>query len=62
MRIPFPKRHWHGGDRIVIAVGEHKGKHGVVIMYATQNEYIVRFDGENRNTTVANGALEHERK
>jgi hypothetical protein len=62
MKLPhyISRRSWSQGDRVVVAVGKHKGKHGTVTMYATKHHYLVRLDGEDRPREFHKGALDPE--
>lgn len=62
MKLPhyINRRSWGMGDRVVVAVGQHKGKHGTVTMYAAKHEYLVLLDGEKRPRQFNKGALDPE--
>lgn len=51
---------WKSGDRVVVAVGEHKGKHGTVYLHAGQGKYLVILDKESRARKFLKGALDPE--
>lgn len=62
MRLPhyISRKSWPLGSRVVVAVGEHKGKHGTVKMYAAKHQYLVLLDGEDRPRQFNKGALDPE--
>ncbi len=62
MKLPnwASRKSWSRGDRVVVAVGQHKGKHGKVTMYATKHNYLVLLDGESRPRQFHKGALDPE--
>lgn len=51
---------WKSNDRVVVAVGEHQGKHGRVYLHAGQGQYLVILDGESRARKFLKGALDPE--
>lgn len=62
MRLPhfLSRKTWSRGHRVVVATGQHKGKHGKVQMYAEKHEYLVLLDGESRARKFHKGALDPE--
>jgi ribosomal protein L24 len=62
MRIPnwLTKKSWRQGDRVVVATGKHRGKHGRVTLRAEKGNYLVLFDGDDRPTQVSKGVLDAE--
>lgn len=62
MRLPHwvSRKSWPLGSRVIVATGEHKGKHGKVTMYATKHNYLVLLDGEKRARQFHKGALDPE--
>jgi ribosomal protein L24 len=62
MKLPhyISRKSWHQGDRVVVAVGQFKGKHGTVTLRAEKNNYLVLLDGEKRPRQFLKGALDPE--
>jgi len=62
VRLPnyVSRKSWHQGDRVVVAVGEFKGKHGTVTLRADKGKYLVILDGEERARKFLKGALDPE--
>jgi ribosomal protein L24 len=62
MRLPnYISRHsWKQGDRVVVATGQFKGKHGRVSMRAERGQYLVLLDGEDRARKFLKGNLDPE--
>ncbi|AZU97213.1 hypothetical protein SEA_GILSON_159 [Streptomyces phage Gilson] len=46
---------------MVVAVGQYKGKHGTVKLFATKHNYLVLLDGEERPRQFHKGALDPEK-
>jgi ribosomal protein L24 len=62
MKLPhyISRKYWNQGDRVVVAVGQYKGKHGTVILRAEAGNYLVLLDGEKRPRKFLKGALDPE--
>lgn len=62
MKLPhyISRLSWHRGDRVIVAVGQFKGKHGTVTMRAEKGNYLVLLDGEKRARKFLKGALDPE--
>ena len=62
MRLPhyISRLSWHRGDRVIVAVGQFKGRHGTVTMRAEKGNYLVLLDGEKRARKFLKGALDPE--
>jgi ribosomal protein L24 len=58
MHIPWHKRGWKSGDRVIVAIGKHKGKIGTITMYASNREWLVLLDGEDTPRKFVTGALD----
>jgi ribosomal protein L24 len=63
MKLPhyISRKSWPIGSRVVVATGEHRGKHGTVKLFATKHNYLVLLDGENRPRQFHKGALDPEK-
>jgi len=63
MNIPFREKRWQAHDRVIVGGrNKYSGKHGTVIMYATNREYLVQLDGETGMVSIAGGLLDPEKK
>jgi ribosomal protein L24 len=51
---------WKQGDRVIVAIGAHKGRHGTVYLRAEKSNYLVLLDGETRARKFQKGALDPE--
>lgn len=62
MRLPhyISRLSWHRGDRVIVAVGQFKGRHGTVTMRAEKGNYLVLLDGDKRARKFLKGALDPE--
>lgn len=54
------RKSWKNGDRVIVAVGPHKGKHGTVYLRADPGNYLVVLDKEERARKFLKGALDPE--
>ncbi|QIQ63017.1 hypothetical protein SEA_MOAB_154 [Streptomyces phage Moab] len=62
MKLPhyISRLSWNQGDRVIVAVGQFKGKHGTVTLRAEKGNYLVLLDGEKRPRKFLKGALDPE--
>jgi hypothetical protein len=63
MKLPnyISRLSWKNGDRVVVAVGQFKGRHGTVTMRAEKGNYLVLLDKEKRPRRFLKGALDPEK-
>lgn len=60
MHVSWHRRAWQRGDRVVVAIGADKGKHGTVRAYASQNNWLVELDNEQPPKQFKGGGLDPE--
>lgn len=60
MHVPWHPRAWKRGQRVVVAIGEDKGRHGTVRAYASNNNWLVELDGEYPPKEFQGGGLDPE--
>lgn len=60
MKLPhyLSRLSWHQGDRVVVAIGEFKGRRGTVTLRAEKGSYLVLLDGEDLPRKFLKGALD----
>jgi hypothetical protein len=63
MKLPhyISRMSWSPNDRVVVAVGKHKGKHGYIYLRAEKGKYIVHLDDGTKEKFLK-GALDPEKK
>lgn len=61
MKLPhyISRLSWHQGDRVIVAVGKYKGKHGTVYLRAEKGSYLVHLD-DGTQEKFLKGALDPE--
>lgn len=62
MKIPHQlhRKSWRPKDRVVVATGEFKGKHGSITGRADKHQYLVLLDGEKLPRPFHKGNLDKE--